>query len=66
METKILNILTRFYNQRLEFAQLTTNLLLLFDDTNINIFLQLKKKARMLAKNVDESETWMQDMETKR
>lgn len=40
-------------------------MLLLFDDVNINVFIQLKKKARMLAKNVDESETWMQDMNNK-
>lgn len=62
METKILNILTRFYNQRLEFADLTTKMLLLFDDVNIRILKVVKKKIRKLAKNIDESETWMQDL----
>lgn len=31
MQTKILNILTRFYNQREEFADLVSKILLLFD-----------------------------------
>ena len=59
METKLLNILTRFYNQRLEFAELTTKMLVLFDEVNINIFRVLKKKIRIIAKNIDESETWI-------
>jgi inositol 1,4,5-triphosphate receptor type 1/inositol 1,4,5-triphosphate receptor type 3 len=63
METNLLNILTRFYNQRLEFAELTANMLLLFDEVNINVFTLLKRKSRKLAKNVDESETWMQDIQ---
>lgn len=57
-----MNILTRFYNQRLEFAELTTKMLVLFDEVNINIFKVLKKKIRIIAKNIDESETWIQDL----
>jgi len=56
-----LNILTRFYNQREEFAELVSKVLLLFDSQNIDIFSNLKKKMRQLAKNIDESETWIKD-----
>jgi len=62
METKLLNILTRFYNQRLEFAELTTKMLVLFDEVNIRVFKVLKKRIRKVAKNIDGSETWMQDL----
>lgn len=62
METKILNLLTRFYNQRFEFAELTTKMLLLFDNANIKVFQELKKRIRKLAKNIDESESWMADL----
>ncbi|CAD8111133.1 unnamed protein product [Paramecium sonneborni] len=63
LETKILHILTRFYNQRHEFADLSSKLLLLFDDTNITIFKKSKKKILVLAKCVDESETWVQNLD---
>lgn len=58
----MLNILTRFYNQRLEFAELTTKMLILFDEVNIKVFNCVKKKIRKLAKNIDESESWMSDL----
>lgn len=64
METKILNILTRFYNQRLEFAELTTKMLVLFDDVNIKIFGILNKKIRRLGKNIDESDSWLNNLST--
>lgn len=62
METRLLNILTRFYNQRLEFAELTTKMLVLFDEVNIKVFSVVKRKIRKLAKNIDESESWMADL----
>jgi hypothetical protein len=37
-------------------------LLLLFDDINIKIFKKSKKVIRKLAKAVDESETWVQNL----
>jgi inositol 1,4,5-triphosphate receptor type 1/inositol 1,4,5-triphosphate receptor type 3 len=51
--------MTRFYNQRYEFAHLSSKLLLLFDTDNIRIFKKSKKIIRRLAKHVDESETWV-------
>lgn len=36
-------------------------MLILFDNQNIKIFQNLKKKMRQLAKNIDESETWIKD-----
>jgi len=62
LETKILQILTRLYNQRFEFAELSSQLLILFDDTNINLFKKCKKKILVLGKCVDESETWVQNL----
>lgn len=62
LETQILQILTRLYNQRYEFADLSSKLLLLFDEANIKIFKKAKKMIRRLAKNVDESETWVQNL----
>ena len=37
-------------------------MLLLFDDVNIKIFKKSKKIIRKLAKSVDESETWVQNL----
>jgi hypothetical protein len=34
-------------------------MLVLFDEVNIKVFKVLKKKIRRIAKNIDESETWM-------
>lgn len=59
MENKSLHIMSRLYNQRAEFAKLTSNLLLLFDDLNIEIFKVCKIETKNLARNIDESEKWM-------
>lgn len=53
----------RFYNQRSEFAKLSSRLLILFDEQNIQVLKLSKKKIKILAKNVDESETWMQNLD---
>jgi inositol 1,4,5-triphosphate receptor type 1/inositol 1,4,5-triphosphate receptor type 3 len=63
METKLLNLLTRFYNQRFEFASLTTQLLLLFDDQKIKVFQSLKKNIKTSSKFIEDCETWMKDLE---
>jgi len=65
MENKILHIMSRLYNQREEFARLTSNLLILFDDLNIEIFKLCKIQTKNLARNVDESEKWMENLTTK-
>jgi len=62
METKLLNILTRFYNQRLEFAELSSKIIVLFDPITIRIFKALKSRIRSLAKNIDESEIWLSNL----
>ena len=62
LETKLLNVLTRYFNQRLELAEHTTKMLVLFDENNINIFTILKPKIKLLAKNIDEGETWLNDL----
>jgi hypothetical protein len=56
MEKKILHLMGRFYNQRHEFSKLSSNLLLLFDEINIQIFQTCKRKIKKLARYVDESE----------
>lgn len=66
MEQKILSILCRFYNQRREFAELSSELLILFDSENIKILKVAQKKMKILAKNVDESESWMKDLGNER
>ena len=65
MENKILHIMSRLYNQRAEFAKLTSNLLVLFDDLNIEIFKICKVQTKKLARNVDESEKWMKTLSSK-
>ena len=62
LQTQLLSVITRIYNQRFEFADLTSKLLLLFDGENIRIFKKSKKLIRRLAKNVDEAETWVQNL----
>lgn len=62
MESKSLHIMSRLYNQRGEFAKLTSNLLILFDDLNIEIFRLCKVETKNLARNIDESEKWMGDL----
>ena len=61
-EQKILSIMSRLYNQRQELADLSTNLLLLFDKENIQILKTCKQKYKKLGKNVDETETWMKSL----
>lgn len=43
----------------MEFSILTRKILLLFDQENIKILKDLKKKLKNFAKNVDESEMWI-------
>ena len=62
MESKSLHIMSRLYNQREEFSKLTSNLLILFDDLNIAIFKMCKGQTKNLARNIDESEKWMNDL----
>ena len=62
MEQQILLIITRLYNQRQEFAKLTRRLLILFDEENIKILKIVKKKFKIFAKNVDESESWIDQL----
>jgi len=62
MESKSLHIMSRLYNQRDEFAKLTSSLLILFDDLNIEIFKMCKTQTKNLARNIDESEKWMSDL----
>lgn len=44
-------------------ALLAKKLLILFDDQNIEIHKLSKKKIKRLAKNVDESETWIDSLQ---
>ena len=52
-------ILCRLYNQREELAKLSSKLLILFDEDNIQVYKLSRKKLKTLAKNVDESEKWI-------
>jgi hypothetical protein len=61
----ILGVITRFYNQRMEFSKLTRKILLLFDQENIKILKDLKKKLKLFAKNIDESEMWIDQLDDK-
>lgn len=65
MENKSLHIMSRLYNQRSEFSKLTSNLLILFDDLNIEIFKMCKIQTKHLARNIDESEKWMGNLTNK-
>jgi hypothetical protein len=56
LETKILSLCIRLYNQRLELVQNATKMLLLFDDVNIKIFNLCRRKLRRLAKLCNDSE----------
>ncbi|EAR92909.2 zinc finger, C2H2 type family protein (macronuclear) [Tetrahymena thermophila SB210] len=66
MEEKLLQITTRFYNQRQEFATLASQLLILFDQENQQV-LEFTRSiiTSRLDKNVNESETWMKQLEEK-
>ncbi|EGR27925.1 MIR domain protein [Ichthyophthirius multifiliis] len=66
MEKQVLNIITRFYNQRQEFATLTSQMLILFDDDNQKVFEFCKMKIKSLSKNIDESETWINDLKERK
>ena len=42
---------------------MSTKLLLLFDDKNIEIFKKTKKRLKIIGKNVDESEVWINNLD---
>lgn len=66
MEDKLLSTMTRFYNQRQEFATLASQLLLLFDSENQKVLDYSKFIiSTRLDKNVNESETWMKGLQDK-
>jgi len=55
-ERKILHLMTRMYNQRNEFSESVNNLLLLFEEKNIQNYNKAKKLAKILQKYTEESE----------
>jgi len=55
-ERKLLHLMTRMYNQRNEFSESVKNLLLLFEDKNIQNYNKAKKLAKILQKYTEESE----------
>jgi hypothetical protein len=59
MQEKILAVLCRLYNQRQELARLSSKMLILFDEANLKILQLIKKRIKILAKNVEESELWI-------
>ena len=59
----VLNLVTRLFNQRYEFIRNAKMMLLLFDDNNIKVYQYLQTQILILAKNVDESEVWIKDLE---
>ena len=58
IEEKILKILSRLYNQKLEFAQNASKLQILIDDMNIKIFKASKIIFREMSKHIDQSEVF--------
>lgn len=59
MENRITQIMTRFYNQREELAELSQKALFLFDRESIMIYHASQINIKKLSKNVDESENWV-------
>lgn len=60
LEKEILKLITRFYNQRCEFAIKSSHLLFLFDKQNIQILQITKLKIKTLNRFVDETEVSIQ------
>lgn len=58
LEKEVLTLITRFYNQRYEFAKKSSHLLFLFDKQNIQILQFTKIKIKQLNRFVDETEVF--------
>lgn len=58
LEKEVLKLITRFYNQRYEFAKKSSLLLFLFDKQNIQILKISKLRIKQLNKFVDETEVF--------
>ena len=58
LEKQVLKLITRFHNQRFEFAIKSSHLLFLFDKQNIQILQVTKVKIKQLNRFVDETEVY--------
>lgn len=63
LEKQVLKLITRFYNQRFEFAIKSSHLLFLFDKQNIQILQITKVKIKQLNRFVDETEVYHKNFE---